>query len=514
MIRVQLLLPLITGILFFYHILVQSFGHGVIHNEIDGVSCLIEQLPDDPDLYLKRGNLWLSDESWDEALADFEQAEKIAGEGRIEDIHLKFAKALFGKALSASTLRSSSFLQEALMNLDEHLEIDFKVDSDAQVPEALLIKAKVLGKLQDFKGATVTYINLLDLLPEPSADYYIQIAEWLESLGDIDGALAQIDDAIERLGLLSFLQLCAIDIAERHGRIDEAVRRVNTLIDLPGRKESYYTLRGDIEHRAGRLSDAFASYHLALDAIDSLPAHIQNRPFIKDLLIHIQQVFAEVLREHVLVLYKFDEGSGDRVGDSSFLKPALDLFIEEPSAVDWRPGGTLELLGPTKIISAGPASKVIDAVKSRKEITILAWITPANNNQSGPGSIVTLSKSTQDLNLSLSQNEGFYDAHIRTSENTGTMPSLASAPGTVVSEPTMLVFNRDVNGNGALYINEKRVATEHIPGSTEVWDPMHPLGIANDLLVERPWSGQFHLIAILDFVLVPTDHLIGELERF
>jgi hypothetical protein len=85
-----------------------------------------------------------------------------------------------------------------------------------------------------------------------------------------------------------------------------------------------------------------------------------------------------------LVLYDFHDGTGQVVRDTSGTGTPLNLQIQDTSTVQWLSGGGLRIAGQSLVASPGPATKVIDAVKRSKAITIESWIRPENTLQAGP----------------------------------------------------------------------------------------------------------------------------------
>jgi len=90
------------------------------------------------------------------------------------------------------------------------------------------------------------------------------------------------------------------------------------------------------------------------------------------------------------------------VADTSGVGVPLNLTVGSPGNVSWTSGG-LTLTGDVLISSVGAASKVIDAVKSTGEVTVEAWVDPANLTQNGPARIVTISSSPLLRNVTLGQ---------------------------------------------------------------------------------------------------------------
>ena len=203
-----------------------------------------------------------------------------------------------------------------------------------------------------------------------------------------------------------------------------------------------------------------------------------------------------------LVLYSFEEGSGTRVYDVSGFGTPLDLIVEDEAAVSWIAGGGLEINSSTVIKSAGAAGKVIDAVKASDELTIEAWITPANTTQSGPARIVTLSRDPYYRNFTLGQQSDTYDVRLRTTETSyNGRPSLSTPYGSLANQLTHVVYTRDVFGATKLYLNGALVASGTVGGDCSVWDDYYALALANELTEDRPWLGTYHMVAIFERAL-------------
>jgi hypothetical protein len=200
----------------------------------------------------------------------------------------------------------------------------------------------------------------------------------------------------------------------------------------------------------------------------------------------------------LLALYEFDENGGSVARDTSGHGEPLDLTVQDPSAVTWAPG-VLTLHDPTALMSATSAAKVSDAVKSSNEVTIEAWVDPANLSQPGPARIVTISKSTSLRNLTLGQESTYVVGRFRTSTtgNNGTSPATASGVGSLPNALVHLVYTRDVAGSATIYIDGAIGGTQTVTGTTSTsWDSSYPLLLGTELGGNRPWLGEYHLVAL------------------
>ncbi len=206
----------------------------------------------------------------------------------------------------------------------------------------------------------------------------------------------------------------------------------------------------------------------------------------------------------IIAFYDFRSASGSIVKDRSGSRQPIDLRISKPASVR-RSEGALEVRGDTIIQSERPATKLIEAVRKSGEMTIEAWVRPANTKQEGPARIVTLSKSGSERNFTLGQEGDKYDARFRTTRtSTNGIPSTDSGSRSLAPKLTHIVYTRSRNGRARLYLNGKQRAEKNVKGSTSNWDKGHRLALANEFSGDRQWLGTYHLVAIYNRDLSPN----------
>jgi hypothetical protein len=193
------------------------------------------------------------------------------------------------------------------------------------------------------------------------------------------------------------------------------------------------------------------------------------------------------------------------VRDVSGVGPALDLVIENADQVQWVAGG-LRMKGSVLIASRGAARKISDACRQSNEITIEAWLTPADKRQSGPSRVVSLSEDPYKRNFTLGQERDRYDVRLRTTRTgeNGSSPSTPSRGG-VVTALSHVVYTRGREGKARIYIDGKLNAESDIGGDLGNWDTAQRLALANELTTDRPWRGELHFVAIYARALSAED---------
>ncbi|MBN1676818.1 MAG: FecR domain-containing protein [Kiritimatiellae bacterium] len=208
----------------------------------------------------------------------------------------------------------------------------------------------------------------------------------------------------------------------------------------------------------------------------------------------------------LVALYTFREGQGPLIRDLSGAGEPLDLRIGVQSAVQWLAHGGLAVRRPTLIASAQPARKIIEACRASGEVTIEAWVRPQYIEQSGPARIVTLSASPgrRDFTLELERLDTpwgpSYGARLRTTQTSENGDPWTPSRGSCVTTTlTHVVFTRAASGRQYVYVDgaDQTARPDMFKrGDFSNWDARFRLALANELTLDRPWLGEYHLVAI------------------
>lgn len=218
------------------------------------------------------------------------------------------------------------------------------------------------------------------------------------------------------------------------------------------------------------------------------------------------------------VLFTFDEDAGNTIFDSAIdVNPPINLTIEDEAAVNRLAGGlkvnpkssSLIASAPVRKGTVNPIKRLVEACQKTGELSIEVWIKPANTTQDGPARIVTLSKNTGQRNFTLGQGLGgdspsdVYDARIRTSStNVNGIPSTTTPAETLTTELTHVVVTRKNSGEVRIYVNGVQRAEQIVDGDFAKWEvgPFR-LVLANELIGQRPWAGEYYHVAIYNQAL-------------
>ncbi|MBN1672654.1 MAG: FecR domain-containing protein [Kiritimatiellae bacterium] len=217
-------------------------------------------------------------------------------------------------------------------------------------------------------------------------------------------------------------------------------------------------------------------------------------------------------RRGLVALYTFAEGRGRFVRDVAGMGPALDLEIPEPGAVAWLQPAGLAVRAPTLIASVRPAEKIARACAASDEITIEAWIRPANITQGRvwermPARIATMSASASRRNFELGQNLNTITVRLRTGPDHE--KCLWTPYGSLHPQLTHVVVTRRHSGEVSFWIDGVRAqvgtydeaGTRFVPHGGEpgrfgAWDAGMRLALANEFGADRAWLGEYHLLAV------------------
>ena len=204
------------------------------------------------------------------------------------------------------------------------------------------------------------------------------------------------------------------------------------------------------------------------------------------------------------VLYTFAAPTGDVIHDQSGIKPPIDLKIDDPNAVRWTTG-VLAIQAKANIRSQGSA-RLADAIKRSGNVSLEAWVKPANTRQAGPARVISLSSNTSSRNVTLGQDGEYYEVRFRTTSTSGNgLPALSSPGRSATTELTHIVYTRGKSGQARIYVNGKQAAATQVKGDVSNWDRDFPVLLANEATGDRPWLGEIHLVAIYSGELTPQE---------
>jgi hypothetical protein len=199
--------------------------------------------------------------------------------------------------------------------------------------------------------------------------------------------------------------------------------------------------------------------------------------------------------------YSFTGGQEATVADG--ITPPLSLSIlpvtEGALTTAWAPDGLL-VTEPSLVRSAGAATKIITALTASSELTVEAWISPANIEQAGPARIVEVSTGVGEKPTFVLGQVGA--AYIFRTTISGTIQPLTG--GTATTAITHLVATRSADGARQIRVNGETAVSDSHPGTLDTV-ALAPLTIANEGNGARSWLGKVFVVAIYDRALAPAE---------
>ena len=211
----------------------------------------------------------------------------------------------------------------------------------------------------------------------------------------------------------------------------------------------------------------------------------------------------------LVALYDFAEGGGTVVRNRSSVGTDLDLAIPDTNAVLWRRGGGLALVKPACLSTAGAPKALLDRCKATNEISVEAWVMPAQPSVSGPLRIVTLSPDVGHRNFTLGHGalpdappESCYVFRVRsTLEDANASPGHATPEGTCARKLTHVVSTRSADGTVRIYLDGVEAAVGRAEGDFHSWDEHYHLSLGDEPTRSRAFIGLYRLVAIYSTAL-------------
>ena len=229
-----------------------SFAHGDLHDSIDAVSQVIARSPGDASLFLRRAELHRLHKDLTAAEADYAKAGEL--EPGLDAVGLGLAQLRLAQGRERDALR---LLDGFLAKQPRH-------------SEGRALRAEILEKRGVWKKADADLAAAVAFSPEPH--YATQRAQFLVRRGQPEAAARCLDEASRRRGRVPVLEQHALEIEERAGLTDAALRRLEFLVGCEPRPDIWLARKARLLGKAGRGAEARVAWQQAGAAFQKIPA--------------------------------------------------------------------------------------------------------------------------------------------------------------------------------------------------------------------------------------------------
>lgn len=235
-----------------------ALGHGDVHLRIAELTKEIADQPQSAALYVRRGSLYALDESWEQALADYDSAHRIDPDTPNIDF------------LRAKVLVELEENKRAVALLDSFLS------TEPGHADGYLVRARANIALGRIDRGVEDYTVAIAQFQRPAPRHYLERARALIDAGRVDEALVGLEQAVAELGPLASIVEVAVTEEEKRGRYEEALRWADSLDPTLRHSPRWRVIAGDLADRSGQASRAEQEYREGLAAIDALPVARQR----------------------------------------------------------------------------------------------------------------------------------------------------------------------------------------------------------------------------------------------
>lgn len=198
-----------------------------------------------------------------------------------------------------------------------------------------------------------------------------------------------------------------------------------------------------------------------------------------------------------IAFYQFKTGDGAIAYDTSGIEPAANLTLQ--GDIRWITGWGIHITSGRAQATTDASKKIGQLITASGEMSIEAWVVPANVSQEGPAAIVSYAGSSISRNVTLGQTLYNYDYLLRT-ERSGTSgnPALSTPDAAELLQATLqhVVVTYDLTNGRRIYVNGVDSGVRETASPLKDWDDTFALMVGNEANGNRQWQGAVRLLAI------------------
>ena len=236
------------------------FAHGDIHEQIERTSQRIEKDPNNTELYLKRGQLYIHHNEFEKAKDDYLKARELDADLIIVDLLLAIVYSKDDQAEIAL-----DYANIFLTNQPDN-------------PDGLIARAGIFQQLENKIAAKADLEKALDNINTPAPKHYLAITEVILQADNpnYEEALSWLEKGQTQFGFDIVLKEKEIEILVENEQYETALHIIDDITERFPRKEKWFFLKGEICEKSNQKEAALTYYNATLEAIQVLPKRIQK----------------------------------------------------------------------------------------------------------------------------------------------------------------------------------------------------------------------------------------------
>lgn len=220
-----------------------------------------------------------------------------------------------------------------------------------------------------------------------------------------------------------------------------------------------------------------------------------------------------------IAFYQFKTGSGAIAYDTSGVEPAANLSLQ--GDISWVTGWGIQINSGRAQASTQNSRKLANLITATGELSLEAWLVPANVTQEGPAAIVSYAGSSNERNITLGQSQYNYDFLLRHDQSDlAGLPAASTADADQVLQATLqhVVLTQDPVNGQRIYVNGEDTGVRAPAVAIRNWDNSFALMLGNEANGNRQWQGTVRLLAVhnkaLNAAQVQQNYEVGVGQKF
>lgn len=249
-----------------------AFGHGDLERRILAKTKAIVQEPQNATLYLERGCLYHQHEEWDNALADYLQAQELGFQKKI--LYYRMAETY----LELYLFRSGLICTQQYLAQDS---LDVKIHK---------LRGELFYKSRNYDQAIYSYEYVLQHSIDLTPENYVTLAEVYATKSPLQKELVLdvIDRGLKKLGTQVFvLQEQKLSYFKKFSFVKQAIEQYDLIINNNVRKEGWHYKKATYLYQQKKFKEAKIHAEAAKKDFEALKPHQQKTKVMLQLLANI-----------------------------------------------------------------------------------------------------------------------------------------------------------------------------------------------------------------------------------